>query len=41
MNFVWKIDEGETEHCFLNFCSFAVLESLVNEGWWGEAESLI
>ena len=26
------------KHCFVNFCSLAVLESSVDEGWWGEAE---
>ena len=28
-------------HCFVNFCSLAVLELSVDEGWWGGAESLI
>ena len=30
VNFVWKTDDRE-----------AVLESSVDEGWWGEARSLI
>ena len=42
MNFVSKTDEGEAESIFfVNFCSLAVLESLVDKGWWGEVESLI
>ena len=46
VNFVWKTDEGGgggggRKHCFVNFCSVAVLESSVDEGWWGGAESLI
>ena len=24
----------DRRHCFVNFCSLAVLESSVNEGWW-------
>ena len=42
VSFVWKTDEGEgRKHCFVNFYSLAVLESSVDEGWWGGAESLI
>ena len=42
VNFVWKIDDGEAESIFfVNFCFFAVLESSVDEGWWGWVESLI
>ena len=46
VNLVWKTDEGfggggGRKHCFVNFCSVAVLESLVDEGWWGGVESLI
>ena len=42
VNFVWKIDDGEVESIFfVNFCFFAVLESSVDEGWWGGVESLI
>ena len=40
VNFAWKTDEAETD-CFLNLCTLVVLESLVDEGWWGEAVSLI
>ena len=32
---------GGRKHCFVNFCSLAVLELSVDEGWWGGAESLI
>ena len=32
---------GGRKHCFVNFCSLAVLESSVDEGWWSGAESLI
>ena len=42
VSFVWKTDEGEAESIvFINFCSLAVLESSVDERWWGGAESLI
>ena len=29
------------KHCFVNFCFLAVLESSMDKGWWGGAESLI
>ena len=32
---------GGRKNCFVNFCSLAVLESSVNEGWWVVTESLI
>ena len=42
VSFVWKTDEGEAESIvFINFCSLVVLESSVDERWWGGAESLI
>ena len=40
VNFVWKTDEREKES-IVNFCSLAVLESSVDDGWRGGAESLI
>ena len=39
VNFAWKTDEARSS--FGNFCSLAVLESLVDEGRWAEAVSLI
>ena len=42
VSFVWKTDEIEEESIvLLNFCSLAVLESSVDEGWWCGAVSLI
>ena len=45
VNFVWKTNEGEAESIvlliFVKFCSLAVLELSVDEGWWCGAESLI
>ena len=46
VNFVWKTDlvgrgGGDRKNCCVNFCSLVVLKSSVDEGWWGEAESLI
>ena len=32
---------GGRKHCFVNFCPLAVLESLVDEGWRSNAESVI
>ena len=29
------------KHCIVNFCFLVVLESSVDEGWWGGTESLI
>ena len=29
------------KRCFVNFCSLVVLQSSVDEGWWGGAKSLI
>ena len=42
-SFMWKTDEEEVESIlfFFNFCSLRVLESSVDEKWWGGAESLI
>ena len=25
---------GDRKHCFVNFCSLAVLEFLVDKAWW-------
>ena len=43
VSFMWKTDEEEVESIvfFFNFCSLRVLESSVDEKWWGGAESLI
>ena len=45
MSFVWKTDEQEGESIvllfFFNFCSLRVLETFVDEEWWGGAGSVI
>ena len=33
--------ERGRKHCFVNFYSLMVLESSVDEGWWGGVENLI
>ena len=43
VNFVWKTDEGEgvgRKHCFVNFCSLALLYLSVGEGLWVGADLL-
>ena len=43
-DFVWKTDDGEgggRKHCFINFCSLALLYLSVGEGLLVGAESLI
>ena len=36
-----SVGRGCRKHCFVNFCSLALLYSSVGEGLWGRAESLI
>ena len=45
VSFLWKTDEQEGESIvllfFFNFCSLRVLETFVDEEWWGGAGSVI
>ena len=41
VNFAAKTDAGEDrKNWFVNFCSLVVLESSLDEGWWGESKVL-
>ena len=41
VNFAAKTDVGEgRKHWLVNFCSLVVLESSLDEGWWGESKLL-
>ena len=41
VNLVWKTHEGENKSIVLLILFLVVVESLVDEGWWGGAVSLI